>query len=230
MENTPVRLGIIIQARMGSSRLPGKVLELISGRTLLDHILLRLSHLKRLGVIVIATSDEARDDPIANFCSKQGVECFRGSEFDVLERYFRCALFYHFEQIVRLTADNPFTDVEELDRLIDLHLAGNYDFSASFKSLPIGVGAEVMKFSVLELSHLKGYAPHHREHVDEYVLDNQQCFRIGQLNVPKVKHRPDIRLTVDTMEDLRRARFIAEHASEDIVGTEEAIGLCSRFA
>jgi len=215
---------------MGSTRLPGKILQLISGRPLLDHILGRLKGLRHPAHIVVATSDTPRDDMVADFCDERGVDCFRGSEQDVLARYYECARQRAFDQVVRMTGDNPFTDMDELNRLIDFHIAGGYDYSNSFEQLPVGVGAEIFTFAALERSFLEGRAPHHREHVDEYILDNRTLFRTGRLSIPERKRRPEVRLTVDTTEDLQRARFIAEHAAGSWPTTEEAIELCSRFA
>src|SRR5688572_15146748 len=107
---------------MGSTRLPGKILEPIAGRPLLDHILGRLATLRNPAKVIVATSDGVRDDVVATFCSERGVDCFRGSEQDVLGRYYECARLYRFDHIVRLTGDNPFVDIEELDRLLDLHV------------------------------------------------------------------------------------------------------------
>jgi spore coat polysaccharide biosynthesis protein SpsF len=225
----PVALGIVIQARMGSTRLPGKVLRPIGGRPLLDHILDRLAKVRHPARVVVATGDTLRDDVVAEFCAARGVDCFRGSEQDVLARYYECARARALEQVIRLTGDNPFTDVDELDRLVEFHLAGAYDYSSSLEGLPVGVGAEIFSFPALERSFLEGLAPHHREHVDEYILENRALFRTGRLAVPKAKRRPDVRLTVDTPEDLRRADFIAQNALGARPTTEEAIGLCSRF-
>lgn len=215
---------------MGSTRLPGKILQSIAGRPLLDHILGRLPGLRRAARIVVATSDTPPDDIVAAFCAERSVDCFRGSELDVLARYYECARQRGFDHVVRLTGDNPFTDIDELDRLVEFHLAGQYDYSSSMEDLPVGVGAEIFDFSALERSFQEGHAPHHREHVNEYILENQKSFRIGMLGVPESKRHSEVRLTVDTAEDLRRACFVAENAAGAWAGTEEAIGLCSRFA
>jgi spore coat polysaccharide biosynthesis protein SpsF len=164
------------------------------------------------------------------WCETQNVSCFRGSENDVLARYYECARSYMLDPVVRLTADNPFTDITELNRLIAQHRQQNNHFTDSLSELPVGVGAEVFSFGALERSHREGREPHHREHVDEYILENPSMFRTGILSVPEAKRRPDIRLTVDTPEDLRLARFVVEQAKGQWVGTEEAIALCSRFA
>jgi spore coat polysaccharide biosynthesis protein SpsF len=215
---------------MGSTRLPGKVLMPIGPQPLLGHVVWRLAGLRNPATVVVATSGSPADDAIEAWCRKESVKLFRGSEPDVLARYYECAKAHRMDTVVRLTADNPFTDVAELDRLIDLHRSAGNDFTHSFSALPVGVGAEVFAFSALERSHREGTAAHHREHVDEYMIENPQAFRAGRLDVPAAKRRPDVRLTVDTEEDLRRARFIVEHAGGEWVGTEEAIALCSRFA
>ena len=141
--------GIIIQARMGSTRLPGKILKTINDRTLLDHIIDRLAELKEEATVVIATSTLPGDDAVEDFCRKKGVLCFRGSEQNVLSRYYECAKQQGFEHIVRLTADNPFVDVEEVDRLIAYHKLQKNEFTESFSQLPIGVGAEIFSFPAL---------------------------------------------------------------------------------
>jgi spore coat polysaccharide biosynthesis protein SpsF len=215
---------------MGSTRLPGKVLKPIAERPLLAHVVGRLERLRHSHKAVVATSDLAADDAIAAWCGREDVACFRGSEQDVLVRYDGAAEAFDIDPVIRLTADNPFTDMEELDRLIALHQAQDNDFSHSFATLPIGVGAEIFSRAALARSARDGHAPHHREHVDEYMIENPQIFRTGVLAVEGAKNRPDIRLTVDTEEDYRRACFIAERASGKWTTTEEAIVLCSRFA
>lgn len=218
-------VGIIIQARMGSSRLPGKVLKPIAGKPLLDHVLGRLEGFRRNARVVVATSTLDQDSPIEAHCGGR-FSCFRGSELDVLDRYFRCASAFGFDHIVRLTADNPFTDIEELERLVDLHLEGGYDYTHSFGMMPLGVGAEVFTMDALAASHRDGMAPHHREHVNEFIQENPQRFRIGVLDVPAAKRAPELRLTVDTQEDYERACRLAEGAAPRWLTTIGAIAAC----
>ncbi|MFC3678326.1 cytidylyltransferase domain-containing protein [Ferrovibrio xuzhouensis] len=220
-------LGIVIQARMGSTRLPGKVLRPIDGRPLLLHVIERLRHLHHPVCIVVATSTKAADDAIVAWCESQDTACFRGSEADVLDRYWQCTQEYGFNHVVRLTADNPFTDTEELDRLLDLHISGGYDYSHSFGQMPVGIGAEVFTREALHRSHSDGLKPNQREHVNEYIEENPAHFRIGHLQVPLVKQAPSLRLTVDTEDDWQRACRLAENCSGRLLGTEEAIRLCS---
>ena len=224
-----MKIGIILQARMGSSRLPGKVLKKIGNRTLLGHIVFRLSFLKAKVKLVIATSTLEKDNPIEEFCKSEMVECFRGSELHVLERYYLCAKKYKFDHIVRMTGDNPFPDIEELGNLLDLHLSSGGDYSNSFSSLPIGVGAEVFTFSALQKSFLEGKEPKHIEHVNEYILDYPSKFRIRQLKVVDTKNFPQVRLTVDTLDDFDKACFIVENVTNGFITTQEAIDLSKQW-
>ena len=222
--------GIILQARMGSTRLPGKILKMFGNKTLLDHIFFRLSFLKHPTPIVLATSDLAADDLVERFCIKNNVPCFRGSESNVLERYYLCAKKYGFNNVIRMTGDNPFPDIEELDNLIDLFIATYAEYSNSFGALPIGVGAEIFTFSALEESYIKAKEPHHLEHVNEYIQEHPEKFKTTLLSVPQIKNRPELRLTVDTSDDYKRACFIIEKSKNEFITTEEAIDLCSQFA
>ncbi len=221
-------IGIIIQARTGSTRLPGKVLKPVAGKILLDHVLGRVLLVDFPFKIVVATSNLPQDDIIAEHCLDEGVSVFRGSETDVLDRYYQCALENSFEHIVRLTADNPFTDIEELTRLIERHLSEQNDYTHSFGIMPLGVGAEIFTIAALERSAHEGHAPNHREHVNEYIQEPPELFKTGLLEVSTSKHRPDLRLTVDTEEDYNRACAIATHAPDRWIGTEEAIGICTQ--
>ncbi len=224
MEGYPL-IGIIIQARMGSTRLPGKVLMPIGGRPLLTNILMRLTRLTHPVKTVIATTTDPRDDVIVAYGAKHEIAVFRGSEVDVLDRYYRCASLFGFNHIVRLTGDNPFVDVEELDRLIHQHLRSGADYTTSIDSLPEGTGAEVFTFHALKTSHISGHAPHHREHVNEYILENPDCFHTFSLAVSKLKKRPDIRLTVDTPDDYRQACRIARAILDPFFNATKVIAM-----
>ena len=222
-------LGIIIQARMGSNRLPGKILKPIGDKLLLEHILFRLTKLENDAVIIIATSTESIDDEVEQFCRKMSVRCFRGSEQNVLERYYLCAKQLGFDEIIRLTADNPFVDVEEIDNLIGLFRKEKADYAKSFGNLPCGIGAEIFTFEALEKDYNESSMPHHFEHVNEYILENPDKFKTVILTTPDFKNRPDIRLTVDTQDDYQKACYIVENCNEEYVCTETAIKLALDF-
>lgn len=222
------QVGIVLQARMGSTRLPGKVLLPLGGTTLLGWIVQRLRDLP--WPVVIATSDKMQDDDIVRHCEQSAMQYFRGSEHDVLDRYCQCARENGFEHVVRLTADNPFTDVVELQRLVDQHLAQNNDYTHSFGRLPLGVGAEIFTFAALQRSARDGLAANHREHVNEYIEENPEIFTIGVLDVPLAKQKHHLHLGVDTEADYQRACWIIANASTSKIETEEAIKLCSHSA
>lgn len=223
-------LGIVIQARMGSTRLPGKVLRPIAGKPLLGHVLGRLAALRHPATVVVATSTLPQDDAISQWCEGEGVNCFRGDELDVLDRYLRCAEAFGLDPVVRLTADNPFTDIAELDRLIDLRAREGLAYAHSFGMMPLGVGAEVFTLEALRRSHAEGHLSHHREHVNEYMQEHPELFHSDALDVPAGKRAPDLRLTVDTEDDWLRACELAGQSPQAWLDTEKAIALCSRSA
>ncbi len=214
---------------MGSTRLPGKILMQIGGKVLLEHILFRLKMLRHPVTIVIATTDTPKDDIVKSFCDDHKIACFRGSEHNVLDRYYQCAALFSFCHIIRLTGDNPFPDIEEVDNLITLHLSGGTDYSNSFASLPIGAGAEIFTFEALEKSWQEGTEPHHLEHVNEYMLEHPEIFSTAILNIVDAKKRPEVRLTVDTEDDYKRACFIVAHSCSEFVPIPQAIALADEF-
>lgn len=226
---TESKIGIIVQARMGSTRLPGKIFKKIGNKSLLEHIFYRLKFLKHSVLNVIATSDLHGDDRVQEFCKKNNIECFRGSESNVLERYYLCAKKYGFKNIIRLTGDNPFVDIEELDNLIDLHIKTNSDYSNSFENLPVGIGAEIFTLESLEKSYYEGKDPHHLEHVNEYMLENPQIFKSTILIPPQEKNRHDIRLTIDNEEDHKKACFIVDNSENEYINTKELIQLVIQY-
>jgi len=203
-------LGLVIQARMASTRLPGKVLMKIRGKPILLHILERIKGLDKEYKRIIITSTSEKDNEIEDFCKQNNILCFRGSEEDVLDRYYKAAKLFKLNHIVRLTGDNPLVDTSNLKFLIREHLIKKADYSSNKfevqSGLPVGVGAEVFTFSTLKKSWLEGKEPHHREHVNEYILENPEKFKILKvkaINMPK--EFPECKkliLTVDTKKNL----------------------------
>jgi spore coat polysaccharide biosynthesis protein SpsF len=227
-ETVKNRIGMVLQARMGSVRLPGKVLMPLGGTTLLGWIVQRLKNLP--WPLVIASSDQEQDDAIARYCEQMDVRCFRGSEQDVLDRYYQCAAAYGFSDVIRLTGDNPCPDTEALQQLVALHLASAADYTHSFGELPVGVGAEIFKFEALQDSWREGRAAHHREHVNEFIIEHPSRFRTKKLEVSPAKHAPKLRLTIDTQEDYRRIAACLDDGVDMHISTEALIKRCSSFA
>lgn len=223
-------IGIIIQARMGSTRLPGKVLKKIGDVSLLEYILNRLAKLSHKTKIVVATTSLNQDNVISEICFKKNIACFRGSELNVLARYYLCALEYNFTHIVRVTSDNPFIDIEELDNLIDLHLNQQADYSQSFENLPKGIGCEIFTIEALERSYNFGTKDNHKEHVNEYIEENEVDFRVCKLQIKnQQKCYPKISLTIDTFEDYQKACFIVKQSNNEFITTIQAIELCLQY-
>ena len=223
-------IGIVLQARTGSSRLPGKVLKRVSNNTLLEHIIERIQNASIPYPLVVATSLLQRDDVIETMVRSRDIHCFRGSESNVLKRYYQCALHYGFQHVVRLTADNPLTDIPELLNLIEHHISGNFDYTHSFSEMPLGVGAEIFTFNALKRSFCSATKAHQIEHVNEYIYDHASEFRIGFLSVHESKHSANLRLTIDTRSDLERIRrLFTSSANSSTLTTQEAIRICSLF-
>jgi len=199
------KIGIILQARMGSSRLPGKVLKPLAGKPMLQRIVERLQACRKADELILATSDRAQDQPIANLANDLGVSMFRGSESDVLDRYYQCALTYQLDDIIRATGDNPFVDPDSCDQLTDFYCGRQLDYAiisnSSTDGYPLGVGVEIFSFDALQKSWQDGHEPHHREHVDEYILEHPDIFRQAKMSASSDKFAPEISLTVDTPED-----------------------------
>lgn len=206
------RIGIVLQARMSSSRLPGKVLKPLCGRPMLARIIERLQSCRRPSIVVLATSDRVEDDPVAALGAALGVAVFRGPLNDVLERYRACAQAHDLDAVVRATGDNPFVDCEEVDRLVDYFLAEKLEYANAFTSfgsgLPVGIGTEIMSRAALECSAREGLAPHHREHVNEYIQENPVLFPQAVLPAPDHKYAPDLSFTVDTPEQFAEAEAL----------------------
>ncbi len=221
--------GIMLQARMGSTRLPGKVMKNICGRTMLEHILTRLKLATEADVLIVATTTKDMDDCICELALSQGVFCYRGDEADVLDRYYQAAVHFGLRHIVRATADNPLVDPEEIDRLIRLHKDTSADYTHAFGQLPLGVGTECFTMEALERSWMEGVEPNHREHVNEYIQERPRMFHIEELEIPEKKRAPLLRLTVDTVEDMQRVGSIYEslYVAGCWISTEEAIRACA---
>jgi len=205
----------IIQARMGSSRLPGKVLKDIGGQPMLFREVLRARRAQTIGQVVVATTTEEGDEPIAAFCISKGIPCFRGDPYDVLDRYYQAARVYDAHMVVRLTGDCPVIDPGEIDRTVDTFIKAGVDFAANRlpppwkRTTPIGLDTEVVTFKSLQRAWQEAEAKYAREHVMPYLYEEQ-----GRFNTLLVDHDPDLghlRLTVDTPEDLELIRRIYDH-------------------
>tara|TARA_Y100000310_G_scaffold170135_1_gene170292 strand:+ start:78 stop:872 length:795 start_codon:yes stop_codon:yes gene_type:complete len=199
----------IIQARMGSTRLPGKVLMLLDKKhTTLDYVINQLKHSKLLGKIIIATTNLEEDDAIVQFAKKNKIEYFRGSSDDVLDRYYNCAKNFSLDIIVRITSDEPFIDPTIVDQIIiDFQEIGcDYASNNLIRTFPAGFDVEVFSRQTLERTWRESMLPSEREHVTPFMKKNKNIFK--QFNLKSSQNIPISRLTLDREEDLRILKTI----------------------
>lgn len=199
----------ILQARMSSTRLPGKVLKPILGQPMILRQIERIRQGGRIDRLVIATSTDSSDDVLAEVSEEQGVECARGSLNDVLNRFYQVASRLEPAHVVRLTADCPLLDPDVVDDLITFHLAGEFDYSSNALgelTLPNGLDAEVMRFKCLERAWREARLPSEREHVTPYFYNHPELFRLGSYRGEQdLSH---MRWTVDEPDDLEFVRRV----------------------
>lgn len=203
------RIVAIFQARVGSTRLPGKVLLPIAGKTLLEHVIERVSRSQFINHVVVATSTKEPDQAIIAVANRCGVGGFAGSEEDVLDRFYQAAGQFQAKIIVRITADDPFKDPEVIDKVIGCYLGfkGDIDYvSNTIKpTYPLGLDAEVFSFTALEKAWRETKEPYDREHVTPYLYRHPEIFKLA--NVENDEDLSHLRWTLDTEADLK---FIQE--------------------
>ncbi len=201
-----MKVGIIIQARMSSQRLPGKVLKKLAGREVLWHMVKRCQASKLAREVVVATSTDISDNPVYNFCVKNGFEVFRGSLENVLLRYYECAEKFNFDVVVRVTGDCPLIDPSIIDETIGLFKLNDKDYvsNALKRIFPRGLDCEVFSFKALEEAAGKASSDYEKEHVTPYLIKNKSTL---PLKVNK-DFAGDFRLTLDTPEDYKLLSLI----------------------
>ncbi|MBI3126018.1 MAG: glycosyltransferase family protein [Candidatus Tectomicrobia bacterium] len=211
-----------IEARMTSKRLPGKVLRELDGAPMLQRIIERAGRAGRVDQVILATTVNRTDDPLEDLARRLGAACHRGSEDDVLDRVLQAARSSGGDLIVELTGDSPFTDPSLIDDMVDFYRTGGYDYVANTAmrhsaqwekdpTFPIGTSVEI--FSADLLGKVAGWTqdPIDHEHVSSYIFERPDRFRLGAFEAEgkwERCRRPDVRLTVDTPEDLALAREV----------------------
>jgi spore coat polysaccharide biosynthesis protein SpsF len=219
----------IIQARVGSTRLPGKVLRDIEGDTMLARVVHRLRRARLIDEVLVATSERAADDAVVQESRRCSVAAFRGDESDVLERYFRAAQFSRAEVIVRITSDCPLIDPEITDKTIRAFLDQRPDYASNVvhRTYPRGLDTEVMTMEALERAAQQARQPHEREHVTPYLYEHPAEFKI--LSVTGDRDYSQYRWTVDTAEDLELVRAIyARLSGQGKFGWRDVLTLLER--
>ena len=198
----------VVQARMGSTRLPGKVLKDLGGETVLARVVNRLRQTRLIPELLVATTDQPADDAVVQECRRCSVAVFRGDQEDVLDRYFRAAQWAKADVVVRITADCPLIDPEITDKTIAAFLETRPDYASNALVLtyPRGLDTEVMTFAALEQAWREARKLYEREHVTPYIYEHPAEFKL--LSVTDDADHSGHRWTVDTAEDLELVRAI----------------------
>tara|TARA_B100000780_G_scaffold193534_1_gene136411 strand:- start:571 stop:1302 length:732 start_codon:yes stop_codon:yes gene_type:complete len=201
-------ISAIIQARVSSTRLPNKVFADIKGKPLLWHVVDRLKKSIYLDNIIIATTDNIADDLIQDWASENKISCFRGSESNVLKRYYDTAKKNNSTTIVRITADDPFKDYKIMDNVINEFISQRVDFACNNfpPTYPEGLDVEVFSFSALKTAYENSFSDFEKEHVTQYFYKNTNDFKI--VSIKNDTNLSNLRWTIDTQEDLEMTRKI----------------------
>jgi spore coat polysaccharide biosynthesis protein SpsF len=188
---------------MRSTRCPGKAVAPLAGKPLLEHLLERVSSLGGPERVVLATSSDPANDVLVDLAERLGIDAFRGDEEDVLGRYLEVARRRSADHVVRVTGDNPLTDLPLIESLCRRHLEADADYTyVPGDALLMGILSEVIAARALDRSHREGGDRHRSELVTLYIKENPEKFRIERAELPEELYRPEYRLTVDEPEDV----------------------------
>jgi spore coat polysaccharide biosynthesis protein SpsF len=220
----------IIQARLGSTRLPNKMLLHLNGFAVVQWVVHRVTKSKSLDQLVAAIPEGIADDPLAEFLKHLPIEIIRGPEDDVLDRFHRAATVTKADYAVRICADNPLVSWEAIDLLVTRHI-GSKKFDYTYNHVPKnnlwpdGLGAEICSISTLNDLHKNAKESTHREHLFNYLWDHVSLFQIDTFDPPfKVWQRPDIKLDIDNWDDYRRMQRLNYHPDMTIDEIIQKIG------
>ncbi|TRZ53482.1 MAG: spore coat biosynthesis protein F [Dehalococcoidia bacterium] len=207
-----MRIVSTIEARMGSTRFPGKTLSEIVGKPMLELIIERLKRARGVDEIVMATTTEPEDKVITKLAERVGVKWYRGSSEDVLDRVLQAAKAYKADIIVEMTGDNPLLEPELVDKAIDIYLNGNYDYvsNAIKETYPDGLNVQVFSVKVLDEVARLTNDPADRENVSLYIYEHPEKYRLYNMEAPPEYYHPEYRWTVDTEEDIQFVTAVYE--------------------
>lgn len=223
----------IIQARMGSTRLPEKVLADILGKPMVQRVIERVKAAMLLDRVILATTVEEQDTPLVNLSESLDVEVFRGSVDDVLDRYYQAARFFEVDVVVRVTADCPLIDPGIIDRAIQVFLEGEYDHVSTaypVSTFPDGLDVWIFSMEALGKAWEEATLRSEREHVTPYIWENPHIFRLK--TVTNTEDLSELRWTVDEENDLQFVREVYSHlddGTERIFGMQEILHLLERY-
>lgn len=209
-ENVKSGVGVqaFVQARSGSTRLPGKIFLKIGPKAILEWVIERLLASASVERVVVVTTVKPEDDQTESVADSLGAPVFRGDEDDVLDRFYRALAVFPANTVVRATADNPLLDTATLDAMIEAHVAGGYDHTGGSGAIPLGLTAEVVSSSAIKTAWSQSLEKPHREHVTPYIYTHPEKFRLFSIPASPAISGRSHRLTVDTEEDLNLMRAI----------------------
>ena len=203
-------IGCIVQARMGSTRLPGKVLKNVEeNKTVLDFVIKQLKESKLIDKIVVATTDLEEDNKIMDYSKEIGIEYFRGDPKNVLKRHYECAKKFSMSTIVRIPSDKPLIDPTIVDQNIKFFNENSYDYVTNFLSkstFPSGTEVEVFSYNALEIAYKNAMLPSEKEHVTPYFSNHENKFKIK--HIENSENLSNLRYAVDRPEDLELVKII----------------------
>ena len=205
-------INAVIQARMGSSRLPGKILMKLEGTPILEHIVRRLNQVKNINTIIVATSDKATDDEVENFCMSIGVPCVRGSEENVLQRFGKVSELFPADIYIRATSDNPMIDIDLISNMISYFKNKQLTYTC-YKNYPIGSGVEIFSNHSLKEALNNANKDYEYEHVTPYMYQTMKDRKVEYYT--SEKDDSGIRMTIDTQNDLRFAQEVFKRLYPD---------------
>lgn len=220
----------IIQARMGSSRFPGKMVAKLGSYAVIEWVLWRVKRAKMLGKVVLATSDLPQDDVLVKIADQYDVSTYRGSETDVLKRFVNAASEYEAETIIRVCADNPFIDPNEIDRLVKFFVSKNCNYAFNHQSrlnskYADGFGAEIFSFKVLNKINKLAQDPRHREHITLYLWEADHPFIMMPVPAPKYLSYPHLCFDIDLPEDKDKMDLIVNNGATIESSAEQIINI-----
>ena len=217
----------VVQARVGSTRLPAKVLKPLGGRTVLEQVLKRLSGARLPDEMVLATTTQAEDDVLEKLAEKAHVRVVRGPVSDVLARFVLAAQVSGADHVVRITADCPCVDPDVVDRVIAHHLACCADYTSNIhpRTFPRGLDVEVVSRPALEQAHQEAAEPPEREHVTPFLWNRPQRFRLANLRARPEETMPELRVTLDTWDDYVMLQALFDEMGRDDFCTRELVNL-----
>lgn len=207
-----MNIDVIVQARMTSTRLPGKVLKEVCGKPVLELLVERIKKSKKIRKIIIATSINITDNPIIELADKLNIYTFRGSEQDVLRRVLDAADFYNTDVIVEITGDCPLIDHRIIDKLVGIYIENDYDYVSNIlkRTYPRGLDTQVFSKTVLKQVDSLTDHPIDREHVSIYIYNHPEIFKLHGIEAEKPYKHPEYRWTLDTTEDFEFIRTVYE--------------------